>query len=104
MTTIGIPEQIGEILPGITVQEIVFRNTFSMKTPGILHLGQSAIIQTNPPIKYAGHDLEQENNHQLWMTQPRGIKKFHPCHQPGKKNEIGNKEEVLQGGGVCGAK
>jgi hypothetical protein len=67
---IRIVKKIGQVFTRISLQKIIFYNAVGMKTPGIRHFCQPAIIETDPSVKYPGHDFEQEDDDQLGTAKP----------------------------------
>ena len=75
-----------------------------MKTPGIQHLRQAAVIDPYPAVKDPCHYFYQEKNDQLGLTYSWTGKEFYFGNQPGKRDEINDKQEVLQAGMVLSRK
>lgn len=93
---IRVMKKVGEIFPRIAGKQVVFLDAEQVKIPGIIHFGQSAIIGTDPAIKNARHYFYQEKNDQLWLAQTRTGEEFYFGDQPGKKDKIGNEQQVFQ--------
>ena len=63
-----------------------------MVSPGVIHIGKVAIVNTYPSIKYAGNNLQQKKDDQLGVAQARLVKQPDFCNQPGKQKKIPDKE------------
>ncbi len=75
---------------------MIFLDAVIMKIPRIHHLGETAIIDSNPAIQNTSHYFQQENNDDLGSIQSRTVKKPDFCNQPCKKNQPYNKKKILQ--------
>ena len=95
-TSVRVMKKIGEILARIGLQQLVLPYALRMITPGVDHLCEVAVIQSDPAIEDTGHYLQQEKDHQLRIIQSCLCKKADPGHQPGEQYQISGKKQVLQ--------
>lgn len=76
-------------------QQGIFLQAVQVVGPGIDHLCQLAIIDTNPTIEDAGHDLKQEEDDDLGVGEAGAGEESYFSDEPGKENEVGSEQEIM---------
>lgn len=89
-------KDICKIFMRVRPKQMIFNHTHLMITPRIEHLGQVAVIQSHPAIKNAGHHFYQQQDNQLGIAEANAVKKPDFGNQPGKEDEITNKQKIVQ--------